>query len=52
MDAIDSLMTTTSNNMMALETLGPAVDTLQEEVEALEDAALIEDYFFVSDETV
>ena len=51
MDAIDSLMTTTSNNMMALETLGPAVDTLQEEVEALEDAALIEDYFFVSDTT-
>ena len=36
---------------MALENLGPEVEGLLLGVGLLEDAALIEDYFFVNDET-
>ena len=45
---IDDLETKTAANMMDLMDLGSMVDMIDSSVMTLEDAALIEDYFFVN----
>ena len=49
MDKIEALEEKTGLNMMGLMNLGTEVDTLQEEVELLEDAALIESYYEINE---
>ena len=49
MDKIEALEEKTGLNMMGLMNLSTEVDTLQEEVELLEDAALIESYYEINE---